>query len=210
MNIVECKIHMHIGSPAGRLLNLSVHQTKEQLWPCICKTSGELLGFTECKAPLKTHSPLQTTTKTSLLLLFPRWQNSGSGKHASFGAWGNRAGDAALLCKYRTWHWSEELWEKWTEERVSWGTGSSGDSYVVVTAASDWHWQTCVFYRSSTDHNFSYRSKPAPTETPAVVRGWVSKILKESNNKRERPFTSVQHPSVLQAKPPATIETLHY
>lgn len=150
LNIVDCKIHMHIGSPAGQLLNLSVHQRKEQLWPCIGKTSRELLGSTECKAPLKTHPLLQTTTNTSP---FPK-VSSGSGKHASFGAWGKRAGDTALLCKYGMWHWSEELWEKWTEEQVSWGTGSSGGSDAVVIAVSVWPWQ------SSADQTSSHRSNP--------------------------------------------------
>lgn len=150
LSTVDCKIHMHIGSPAGQLLNLSVHQRKEQLWPCIGKTSGELLGSTECKAPLKTHPLLQTTTKTSPL---PK-VSSGSGNHASFHSWGNRAGDTALLCKYGMWHWSEELWEKRTEEQVSWGTGSSGGSDAVVTALSEWPWQT------SADQTSSHRSNP--------------------------------------------------
>lgn len=206
MNIVDCKIHMHIGSPAGQLLNLSVHQTKEQLWPCICRTSGELSGSNKCKAQFKKHSPLQTTTKTSLFLLFPRGKSSGLGKCASFSAQGNGAGDAELLCKYGMWHWNEELWEKCTEEWVSWGKDSSGGSDVM--AVSEWPWQSCVFY-GSTHHSSSHTSKPAPTETPAAVRGWVSKILKEYNNETERSFTSIQHPSVLQAKSLATAQTLH-
>lgn len=198
--------HAH-GSPAGQLPNLSVHQRKEQLWPCWCKTSEELLGSTQCKTRLKTHGPPQTTIKTSLLFLFPRWQSSGSGKYTSFHTQVNRAGEAALLCKYRMWHWNEELWQKRTEEPLSCGTGSSGGSDVVVMALSGWPWQSCVFYRSQSS---SLSSKPAPAETPTVMSGWVSKILKEFNNERQCPSISVQHPSVLQAKLLATAETLHY
>lgn len=86
---MDCKTHMHIGSPAGQILNLSVSQMEEQLWLGICKTSGELLGSTECRALLKTHSPLQTATQTSPFSKV----SCGSGKHGSFGAEGNRAGD---------------------------------------------------------------------------------------------------------------------
>lgn len=65
---------MHIESPAGELLNLSVYQMKKQLWRCMSKTSGELLGSMEFKAPLKTQPPLQITTKISLPFFFsPRW-----------------------------------------------------------------------------------------------------------------------------------------
>lgn len=150
VNTLDCKIHIHIRSPAGQLLNLPVHQTKQQLWPCIGKASRELLGSTECKALLKRHPLLQTTTKTSP---FPK-VSSGSGKHASFGAWRNRAGDAAVLCKYGMWHLSEELWENWTAEQVSWGTGSSGSSNAAVIAVSGWPWQ------SSSDQTSSQRSNP--------------------------------------------------
>jgi len=167
LNITYCKIHMHTGSPAGQLLHLSVHQMKEQLWPCICQTSGELLGSTERKAPLKTRSPLQTTTMALLLLLFPTGQSSGSGKYASFNAQGSGAEDAELLRKYGMWHWNEELREKQWQEQVSRGADSLGGSDVIAMAASDWPWQMCVFYRSSTDHTSLHRSKP--TRTPAAV-----------------------------------------
>lgn len=133
---------MHIGSPAGQILNLSVNQMEEQLWVCTRKTSGELLGSTECRALLKTHPPLQTITKTSF------FQGELWLRQARL-VWcrRNRAGDEALLCKYRIWQWNEELQGKQTEERVSRGTGSSGGS-DSMEAASDWPWQSCVSYRS--------------------------------------------------------------
>lgn len=191
---------MHIGSPAGQILNLSVNQMEEQLWLWICKTSGELLGSTECRALLKTHPPLQTATKTSFSKV--SW---GSGKHNLFGAGGNRAGDEALLCKYGMWHWNEELQGKGTEERVSRGMGCSRGS-DSMEAVSDWPCQIWVFYRS----HLLPQKQWALTETPTAGRAWVSKILKGSNNEKKCSFISVQHPPVLQHKPLAAGETLYH
>lgn len=192
---------MHIGSPAGQILNLSVNQMEEQLWLCICKFSGELLASTECRALLKTHSPLQTATKTSPFSKV----SCGTGKCSSFGVGWNRAGDKVLLCKYRMWQWNEDLQGKRTEEWVSRRTGSSGGSNFMETAL-DWPWQSCVFYRSDL---FPWK------QTGTNRNSHCSERLSQQNTKRMQQwekinsFISVQHPSVLQDKPLAAGETLH-
>lgn len=163
---------MHIGSPAGQILNLSVNQMEEQLWLCICKTSGELLGSTECRALLKTHPPLQTASKISPFSKVS-W---GSGKQDSFGAWGNRAGDEALLCNCGMWQWNEELQGKKEKSK------SPEEQAALGAAVSAWPWHSCVLQITPTD---SHGSKRALTETPAAARGWVSTILKGSNNEKE-------------------------
>lgn len=86
---------MHSRSPAGQLLHLSVLKTRGQLWPCRCKTSGELLGPTKRAALLKStcsgadhhwdFSPSLLSKGTSKRQL---WQSS-SGKQASLGAQAN-------------------------------------------------------------------------------------------------------------------------
>lgn len=198
---MDCKTHMHIGSPAGQILNLSVNQMEEQLWLGICKTSGELLGSTECRALLKTQPPLQTATQTSPFSKV----SCGLGKHGSLGAGGNRAGDKALLCKYGMWQWNKQLWGKWTEEWVSRGTGSSGGSNSME-AASDWPWQSCVIYRSDLFpwkqmgiNRNSHRSERLSQQNTERIQWW----------EKINSFISVQHPSAPQDKPLATGETLH-
>lgn len=192
---------MHIGSPAGQILNLSVNQMEEQLWLCICKTSGELLGSRECRALSKTHPPLQTASKTS-----PFSKGScGSGKQDSFGAWGNRAGDEALLCNYGMWQWNEELQGKQREERVSRGAGSSGGSSSWRQCQPDPG--TAVSYRSHlqipTVANGHWQKLPLQREAESA-QYWEDPTMRKSIS-----FISVQHPSVLQDKPLATGETLH-
>lgn len=157
------------------------------------------LGISWVQGSIKTHPPLQTTTKTSP---FSR-VSYGSGKRASFGAGENRAGDEALLCKHRMWQWNEELQRKRIEEWVSRGT--------ALGAPIPWRQRQIDPGRamSSIDHTSSHRSKWALTETPTAVRGWVSKILKGSNDEKKYSFISVQHHSVLQDKLLATGETLH-
>lgn len=146
---------MHIGSPAVQILNLSVNQMEEQLWLCICKTSGELLVSTECRALLETHPPLQTATKTSPFSKL----SCGSGKQDSFGAGGKRAGDKALLYKYGMWQWNEDLQGK--QRRASlqrngrlWGQWFHGSSVRLTLA------ELCP-----TDHTSSHSSKWALTNS---------------------------------------------
>lgn len=84
MNILDFSTHRRTGSPAGQLLNLSVCKTREQLWPCRCKTSGKPLGSTEHVVLLKTTCSGEENYWCSSPFLCPSWHQPDRCGKASF------------------------------------------------------------------------------------------------------------------------------
>lgn len=170
----------------------------KQLWRCMSKTSGELLGSMEFKAPLKTQPPLQITTKISLPLFFsPRLVVA---QGACFiwcsGKWSCVCSTSLqirnVVLKRGT------VRKKWTEKWVSWGTGTLEGVMLLLRLRQTDPGRVMP----STYHISSHKGKPAQWEVQSA------KLWQNPNNERKCSFISVQQPSVLQAQSLATTETL--